>query len=125
LDKLRLRLLLLNSLFPLVYSIFGILLLTIDPPPVWIWRWCSGFVILFGLVAMAAMRRHVSRGDIRGTSKAVFYTAASLSIVSFVLQFANVISWNRLWPFFTAIALHLVIAVVQFLRIILLPAEKQ
>src|ERR1051325_11522031 len=66
LDKLRLRLLLLNSLFPLVYSIFGILLLTIDPPPVWIWRWCSGFVILFGLVAMAAMRRHVSRGDIRG-----------------------------------------------------------
>ena len=46
LDRFRLHLLLANSALPLVSSLFGILLLTIDPAPVAIWRWCSGFVLL-------------------------------------------------------------------------------
>jgi hypothetical protein len=38
LDRFRLRLLLNNSIFPLAYSVFGIFLLTIKPPPETIWR---------------------------------------------------------------------------------------
>src|SRR5438132_9745073 len=46
LDRFRLRLLLNNSVFPLAYSVFGILLLTIKPPPESIWRWCSGVAVV-------------------------------------------------------------------------------
>src|ERR1051325_6718333 len=60
-DKFRLRLLLANSTSPLVLSLFGILLLTIDPPLTAIWRWCSGFALLLSLpfivVNSAAARR--------------------------------------------------------------------
>jgi hypothetical protein len=42
LDRFRLRLLLNNSIFPLAYSVFGIFLLTIKPPPETIWRGAAG-----------------------------------------------------------------------------------
>src|SRR5436190_9203448 len=45
-DKYRLWLLLANSATPLICSLFGILLLTVRPMPLWIWRWSSGFSIL-------------------------------------------------------------------------------
>src|SRR5215467_15341025 len=41
-DKLRLRLLLANSILPLCLCMLGLLLLTIKPVPPGIWRWCSG-----------------------------------------------------------------------------------
>src|SRR5438067_7145253 len=46
LDKFRLRLLLANSALPLAFSLLGMLLLTINPPPPAIWRWCSGVVLV-------------------------------------------------------------------------------
>src|SRR5437762_11880686 len=42
-DKLRLRLLLANSVLPLAFCLFALFLLTMKPPPDAIWRWCSGF----------------------------------------------------------------------------------
>jgi len=46
-DKLRLRLLLANSILPLGLCMMGLLLVTIKPMPQGIWRWCSaiGFVV--------------------------------------------------------------------------------
>jgi hypothetical protein len=41
-DKLRLRLLLANSILPLGLSMLGLLLLTVEPMPPGIWKWCSG-----------------------------------------------------------------------------------
>jgi hypothetical protein len=41
-DQFRLRLLLTNSVLPLVLCIIGLLLLGIKPVPSGIWRWCSG-----------------------------------------------------------------------------------
>jgi drug/metabolite transporter (DMT)-like permease len=41
-DKYRLRLLLTNSVLPLVLCMIGLLLLGIKPVPSGIWRWCSG-----------------------------------------------------------------------------------
>src|SRR5207247_10497890 len=45
-DKYRLWLLLGNALVPLFACLFGMLLLTIKPTPLSIWRWCSGFSFL-------------------------------------------------------------------------------
>jgi hypothetical protein len=45
-DKLRLRLLLANSMLPLGLSMLGLVLVTIEPEPPGIWRWCSGIFLL-------------------------------------------------------------------------------
>jgi len=45
-DKLRLRLLLANSILPLALSMLGLLLLTIKPMPPGSWRWCSGMALI-------------------------------------------------------------------------------
>jgi hypothetical protein len=45
-DKLRLRLLLSNSILPLGLSMLGLLLLTIKPMAPGIWRWCSGILLV-------------------------------------------------------------------------------
>src|SRR5881397_923723 len=56
LDKLRLRLLLANSILPLGLSMMGLLLLIIKPTPPGIWRWCSAmeFMVFFVFVATTA-----------------------------------------------------------------------
>src|ERR1044072_4292308 len=48
-DRFRLRLLLHNSICPLADALFGMFLLTIKPAPLWIWRECSLFALLFQL----------------------------------------------------------------------------
>src|SRR5262249_62388849 len=45
-DKLRLRLLLANSILPLGLSMLGLLLLTFEPVPPGIWRWYTGISLL-------------------------------------------------------------------------------
>src|SRR5207249_2926068 len=128
LDKLRLRMLLYNSIYPLAYALVGIFLLTTDPPPVSIWRWCSGFVLVAqvpGIISLALIRRHLSALDMQGVTKSLFYPIAALGVVSLLLQVANLVVWNRFWPFFVVISLHLLAAMLQFLRIVLLPPKKQ
>src|SRR6187200_685026 len=49
-----LRLLLLNSILPLGFSMFGLFLLTVPDVSPTIWRWCSGFAAMF-LFPFAAM----------------------------------------------------------------------
>src|SRR4051812_33220698 len=60
-DKYRLWLLLGNSIGPLVCCLFGLLLLTIEPRPLFIWRWCSAFALLvivpFGVVSRRRQTR--------------------------------------------------------------------
>src|SRR5512140_2509729 len=56
LDKLRLQLLLTHSALPLAESLFGMLLLTLDPPPASIWRWCSGASLSAQVRAVAYLR---------------------------------------------------------------------
>jgi len=49
-----LRLLLINSILPLAFSLFGLFLLTVPYVSPTIWRWCSGFGALF-MFPFAAM----------------------------------------------------------------------
>lgn len=128
LDRFRLQLLLANSSLPLVSSLFGILLLTIDPAPVAIWRWCSGFALLiqvpFILSSSAKGRRVPPAGQAR-VNKPLYYSIALLGTVALVLQVINVVAWNRFWPFFFLIFMSLGAAVAQFVRFVILPPHTE
>jgi hypothetical protein len=127
LDRLRLRLLLANSALPLVAALFGILLLTIEPPPLAIWRWCSGFVLLLMIPFIAANWGGVRRLPAREheqLNRMLFYSLAVLGTAGLVLQLINLIWWNRFWPFFAALFIYLVAAIAQFVRFVLLPPSR-
>src|SRR6476659_8823165 len=67
LDRLRLTLLLMNSVAPLVFSLFGMLLLSVAPVPDSVWRWCSGFAFVgevFVFVWMRNPQRRLPAGDL-------------------------------------------------------------
>ncbi|MFL6516394.1 MAG: hypothetical protein ACJ8M1_15345 [Chthoniobacterales bacterium] len=124
LDQFRLRLLLTNSALPLADALFAIFLLTIDPAPVAIWRWCSAFSLAtqipFRISIGTAMRR-LPAAERQSTNRLIYYSIGVIAAVAFVLQVMNIISWNKFWPFFAGMFVNLIAAVVQFLRLVLLP----
>ena len=126
-DKFRLRLLLANSAVPLVSSLFGILLLTFEPPPVAIWRWCSGFTLVVTLpfiIINSAGARRIPRSDQRSVNKPLYYSLAALGTAVMILQAINLALWNRFWPFFASIFVSLGAAIAQFVRFLLLPPHR-
>ena len=97
LDKLRLQLLLTNSALPLAESLFGMLLLTFDPPPASIWRWCSGVSFSAQVLAFAYMRdprrRLFTRADMQAVNKFLFYGIAFIMTVT-VNELFNLSCWS-------------------------------
>ena len=63
-DKLRLRLLLANSILPLGLCMLGLLLLTIKPAPPGIWRWCSGIALVANLWFVTGIGKTFRRLDL-------------------------------------------------------------
>jgi len=129
-DKYRLRLLLMNSILPLAFCTVGMLLLTVKPVLPGIWRWCSGLMLVivlpFALTTTKGFRRldpHQLQ-SVRGTGFG-FYLFGILGIGAALLQFCNIAILNAFWPFFSGIIVHLLAAMFQFARIILLPPEQQ
>jgi len=127
-DKLRLRLLLANSILPLGLCMIGLLLLTIKPMPPGIWRWCSGFAFVVSLLFAITMTKTFRRLDLRQiqrerASRFVFYLFGIFGIAANLLQLYNTAFLGAFWPFFTGIVFQLVTAVFQFARMILLPPE--
>ena len=127
-DKFRLRLLLTNSILPLALCVIGLLLLTIRPALAGIWRWCSAFAVVILLPFAITTSRSFRRLDPQQLQSALatgfsFYLFGLLGIGAMLLQFFNIAILNAFWPFFTGIVVHLLAAMVQFARIILLPPE--
>jgi hypothetical protein len=127
-DKFRLRLLLANSILPLALCVIGLLLLTIKPTPVGIWRWCSGFAVVivlpFAVTTSGSFRRLDSRQLQRALATGFsFQLFTILGTGAMALQFFNIAIINAFWAFFTGIVVHLLAAMFQFARIILLPPE--
>ena len=93
LDKFRLQLLLLNSAMPLAESLFGMLLLTFDPPSPSIWRWCSGVGFSAQVLVFVYMRnprqRLFTRADIHTVNKFLFYGIGVTMTVTIALQAIN------------------------------------
>jgi hypothetical protein len=128
LDKFRLQLLLTNSVLPLAYSLLGMLLLTVRPPLADIWRWCSGvaFVTQILLIVFGGNpARRIPSGHLHGVNKVLFYGIAVLGTAAMALQAINFTRWNWFWPFFAFIFVHLIAAVLQFMRMVLLVPEKE
>jgi hypothetical protein len=127
-DRLRLRLLLANSLLPLGLCMIGLLLLSIKPTPLEIWRWCSGVAFIASFLFPITMTKGFRRLGLQQVQRerftrfimylfAVFGTAATL------LQLYNTAFLGAFWPFFTSIVFQVVTATFQFARMILLPPE--
>jgi hypothetical protein len=128
LDRTRLQLLLHNSLCPLAYALFGMFLLTIKPTPLWIWRECSLFGLLFqmpgGLIAFRNARV-LTPEEKAHTNWALLYAIGGMSALTQLLQIWNIATLNLFWPFFLAIVMHLMAGMLQFTRMVLLMPTKE
>ena len=128
-DKLRLRLLLGNSVVPLLACLVAMLLLSVRPAPSWIWRACSGlsvaFAVPFGISTMQGMRA-LRSGELGppGTWRLLLYGIGILAIGAMLLQIYNVVVLNAFWAFFATIVVQLVAGIIQFVRLILLPLHQ-
>jgi hypothetical protein len=104
------------------------LLLTVKPAPAGIWRWCSGAAIVI-LLPFAITASELFEGWIRNSYKvrllpgSPFTCFGLLGVGALLLQFFNIAIIDAFWPFFAGIVVHLLAAMFQFARIILLPSE--
>jgi membrane protein YdbS with pleckstrin-like domain len=67
-------------------------------------------------------RRRLAAVDLQAVNKWLFYGIGLISAAA--LQVINFAVWNRFWPFFAAVFVQLFAALVQFLRLILLPPHR-
>jgi hypothetical protein len=125
-DKFRLWLLLGNALVPLFGCLFGMLLLTIKPTPLSIWRWCSGCaLVLISVFGFFSRRRQSELGPAvikeMGAYRYLFYVVGILGTAVGFLQVYNALISGLFWLFYAAIIFQLAIGTFQFARMILLP----
>src|SRR5438874_1612283 len=84
--------------------------------------WCSAFAAVFQVpFAIANFRtpRHFSPDESKGVPKILFYPLFAIGIATLLLQFYNIAMLNRFWPFFAGIFVHLMAAMLQFVRLVL------
>jgi hypothetical protein len=128
LDRLRLRLLLHNSICPLAYAFCGMFLLTIKPTPLWIWRECSLFALLFqlpGAIIVSKGLRNLGPHKFSWANSILLRGLAVFAIGVLVLQIINILRLNLFWPFFLSIVMHLLAGMIQFSRMVLLLPERE
>src|SRR5438552_251735 len=117
-----------NSIVPLAYSVIGIFLLTLKPPPESIWRWCSGVAVAcqvpFAIINFTEARR-LTPGEFKGVSKMMFFPFFTIGTMTILLQLYNIAVLNWFWPFFAGIVVHHIAAMLQFMRLVLLPQRGQ
>ena len=128
-DKLRLRLLLGNSVVPLLACLVAMLLLSVKPPVPWIWRACSGLAVVvavpFGISTSKGLRAIRSGGlGVAGASHFLLYGLGIVASAALLLQIYNVVVLNAFWAFFTTIVVQLIAGIIQFVRLILLPLRQ-
>ena len=126
-EKFWLRLLLLNSILPLAFSLVGLLFLAIKPVPTpATWRWCSAFAAIFLLPYATMIFKNLlrfARGQLKaaGGGRFISYTLFALLTAVCLLQLWNVTTLAAFWPYFGAIVSLLLGAMYQFVRLILIP----
>jgi hypothetical protein len=122
-DKFRLRVLLMNSGVPFVLSVVGMVLASSSLDPIMVWRLCSlfAFVLVIVITPSAAGRsRNFTRHEFKtsGAKRYVFYAASVLGIAATLLQLYNFIRLQTFWPFFVAIAIFLILGMLQFVLLV-------
>jgi hypothetical protein len=124
LDKFRLLILLGNALVPLFACLFAMLLLTIKPTPLSIWRWCNGFSLLLSFPFGFLTWRRLSELGPRviknmGAYRYLFYMVGILGTAVGLLQVYNALLSGVFWLFYAAVILPLAIGTLQFALMIL------
>jgi hypothetical protein len=125
-EKFRLLILLGNALVPLFACLFGMLLLTIKPTPLFLWHWCSGFSLLLSFpFGFSTWRRLSDLGPAviknMGSYRYVFYMVGILGTAVSLLQVYNALVSGVFWLFYAAIIFPLAIGTLQFALMILRP----
>lgn len=124
-----LRLLLVNSILPLAFSMFGLVLLAVTPVPPAIWRWCSGFAALMLLLYAAVILKTLvgfapGQLEAAGGTKFTSYSLLALLTLVSLVQLGNVATIAAFWPFFGAIVALLLGSMYQFVRLVLSPRQQ-
>jgi len=127
-DKLRLRLLLANSILPLGLSMLGLLLLTIKPMPPGIWRWCSGIAFVANLSFVTVTTKMSRRLDLPNVQRQpetrfIQYVFGAFGVAAMLLKVSNIALVGGFSPVFAGIVYQLVTAIAQFARMVLLVPE--
>lgn len=128
-ERFWLRLLLLNSILPLAFSMVGLFFLAVAPDSAAMWRWCSGLAT-FVLIPYAAMIVRTVVGfapeqvEAAGGNKFTSQTLVAILTVVCLLQLYNVAILAVFWPFFGAIVALLLGAMYQFVRLVLTPRRR-
>jgi len=127
-DKLRLRLLLANSMLPLGLSMLALLLLTIKPMPPEIWRWCSGILLVVTISFVTLTTKSFRRLNLPNArrdrvTRLIFLLFGVFGMAAILLQLYNIALLAAFWPFFAGIVYQLIMAMAQFARMILLLPE--
>jgi hypothetical protein len=122
-DKFRLRILLTNSGIPFGLSILGMVLCSTALDQEKLWQICSVLAFVTVVVIGQQMRRdlrQLSREEFRsgGGSPIVFYSGSAVGIAVTLLQLYNAITLKTFWPFLAAIATLLLLAMLQFVRLV-------
>jgi len=130
LNRLRLRLLLTMSSIPVALCLLSLDLLTTDIHETVIWRSISAIAacafLAAGVLAQRAMSRvpanEFSRSD---RSRAVFYTGGAAGAASILLLVYNAFLLGAFWPLLTAVVVSMLAALLQFVRLVFLRAERK
>lgn len=128
-DKLRLRLLLNNSIVPLILCMVAMLLVSVNPQPPWIWRMCSVFALalMIPLALVITRRARDSAGlDLKrvGGSKLLLFSFGVLGTAAMLLQIYNLAVLNCFWAFYATVVFQLITGAIQFVRLILIQPES-
>jgi len=127
-DKLRLRLLLNNSIVPLILCLLAVWLASVDPHQIWIWRACSALALVLtisiGMIMSGARASSLRELKLGHGSRLLFFSFSVLGIVAMLLQIYNLAILNAFWPFYATVIFQLVTGAVQFVRLILIQPES-
>ena len=127
-ERFWLRLLLINSILPLTFSMVGLFFLALKPVAPATWRWCSGVagLCLFPyaiMICKTLLGFFPAELKAAGGGKLTSYTLFVLLVAVSLLQLCNVARLAAFWPFFGAIVSLLLGAMYQFVRLVLIPQQ--
>ena len=122
-DKFRLRILLTNSAIPFAVSIIAMVLSSTTLDVARVWQLCSitTFVMIVNVAQIVSRGyRRFSREEFAaaGGSRIAFFSSSVVGIAVTLLQLYNAIALKAFWPFFTAVATLLLLAMLQFILLV-------
>ena len=129
-DKLRLKLMLTTSLFPLALCLLGLMLLSAGLAPATIWRACSGIaalVLLTGTLIFSWTFLNIPGRELRRVeaSPSVYWSFSALGLLMCALEAYNALLLGAFWPLFAFVVSALLVTLVQFLRFIFTRSVKR